>query len=219
MDITTLLLKVALFYVPFLFALCFHEYAHAWMAARRGDDTASRLGRLNLNPSSHADPIGTYALPLAAIIFGWGMFFGWGKPVPVDERNLKNRKVDMFWIALAGPLSNILLAFVGAFILVAFNYYANQMRLSPYVIELLKFFIRINAVLAVFNLIPVHPLDGGKVIARFLSPRANRWLEENQMVISMGLMFLILMGAMPFIGWLAQFMYRLFVGIAQMVII
>lgn len=219
MDIAETLVKVAIFFVPFLFALCFHEYAHAWMAARRGDDTATKLGRLNLNPTSHADPIGTYALPLAAIVLGWGMFFGWGKPVPVNENNLKNRKVDMFWIALAGPLSNILLALVGAFVLVAFNYYGNQVHLSGYIIELLKFFIQINAVLAVFNLIPIHPLDGGKVIARFLSPGANRWMEENQMMLSMVLMVLILTGALPFIGMFARYMYSLFVALAQFVII
>lgn len=219
MDIYTLLLKVAVFFVPFLFALCFHEFAHAWMAKRRGDDTAEKLGRLNLSPTSHADMIGTYALPLAAIILNWGMFFGWGRPVPVNENNLKNRKVDMFWIALAGPLSNILLALVGAFVLVAFNYYGNQMQLSPHIISLLKFFVQINAVLAVFNLIPVHPLDGGKVIARFLSPSANRWMEENQMMLSMVLMVLILSGAMPFIGWFAQTMYVFFVSIAQFILI
>lgn len=219
MDIFQVILKIAIFFVPFLFALSFHEFAHAWMAARRGDNTATRLGRLNMNPLSHADPIGTFALPLAAIIFGWGVFFGWGKPVPVDERNFKNSKVDMFWVALAGPLSNILLALIGSFVLVAFNYYGNQLRLSPYILEMLKFFIQINAVLAVFNLIPVHPLDGGKVIARFLSPSANQWMEQNQMILSMGLMVLILSGAMPFIGMFAHSMYGFFVGFAQMILI
>tara|TARA_Y100000780_G_scaffold232360_1_gene263040 strand:- start:51450 stop:52109 length:660 start_codon:yes stop_codon:yes gene_type:complete len=219
MELYELALKITIFFVPFLFALCFHEFAHGWMAQKRGDDTAKMMGRLNLNPHSHADVIGTYVLPLAAIILNWGMFFGWGKPVPVNERNLKNPKVDMFWIALAGPLSNILLALIGAFVLVAFNYYGNQVKLAPYIIEFFKFFIQINAVLAVFNLIPVHPLDGGKVIARFLSPNANRWMEENQMVLSMILMVAILTGMMPFIGYFAKFMYGFFISIAQMVII
>lgn len=219
MDFYELALKITIFFVPFLFALCFHEFAHGWMAQKRGDDTAKMMGRLNLNPQSHADIIGTYALPLAAIILNWGMFFGWGKPVPVNERNLKNPKVDMFWIALAGPLSNILLALIGAFVLVGFNYYGNQVKLAPYIIEFFKFFIQINAVLAVFNLLPVHPLDGGKVIARFLSPNANRWMEENQMVLSMILMVAILTGMMPFIGYFAKFMYGFFISIAQMVII
>ena len=219
MDFYELALKIALFFVPFLFALCFHEFAHAWMAQRRGDQTASLMGRLNLNPLSHADTIGTFVLPIAAIVLNWGMFFGWGKPVPVNERNLRNPRIDMFWIALAGPLSNILLALVGAFALVTINVYGQQIPLAAYLIEFFKFFIQINAVLAVFNLIPIHPLDGGKVIARFLSPAANRWLEDNQLMLSFALMFLILTGMMPIIGYLAQFLFGLFIALAQWILL
>jgi Zn-dependent protease len=105
--------KLALFYVPFLFALCFHEFAHGWIAKTRGDNTAELMGRLTLNPMAHADMIGTFALPIMAIVFSVPIFFGWAKPVPVNIRNLKNPRVDMFWIALAGPASNILLAVLG----------------------------------------------------------------------------------------------------------
>src|SRR4051794_8394875 len=92
------------YFVPFLFALCFHEFAHGWVAKMRGDRTAEIMGRLTLNPLAHADMIGTVILPLASILTGIP-FFGWAKPVPVDERNLKNPRIDMFWIAFAGPLS------------------------------------------------------------------------------------------------------------------
>src|SRR6185436_15011255 len=112
MDILEISVRVAIIYIPFLFALCFHEFAHGWVAKMRGDNTAEQLGRLTLNPIAHADLIGTFILPVSAIVFGIPIFFGWAKPVPVNIRNLKNIRTDMFWIALAGPASNIFLAVV-----------------------------------------------------------------------------------------------------------
>lgn len=103
--------KVAGTFIPFLFALSFHEFAHGWVAKKRGDRTAEQLGRLTLNPFAHADLVGTFILPLMGILSGWAMF-GWAKPVPVNPRNLKDPKNDMFWVAAAGPLSNFLLAVV-----------------------------------------------------------------------------------------------------------
>ena len=123
MDIVDIGGKLALFYVPFLFALCFHEFAHGQVAKWRGDNTAERLGRLTMNPLAHMDLIGTFLLPVGAIVFGIPIFFGWAKPVPVDSRNLKNVRSDMFWIALAGPLSNVLLAIIAtAFMFFAYRY-------------------------------------------------------------------------------------------------
>ncbi len=117
MDIVAIGGKLGLFFVPFLFALCFHEFAHGLVAKWRGDNTAERMGRLTLNPMAHADILGTFILPISSIVFGIPLFFGWAKPVPVDPRNLKNVRTDMFWIALAGPASNVLLAIVSAAIL------------------------------------------------------------------------------------------------------
>ena len=97
------------FFVPFLFALCFHEFAHGLVARMRGDRTAEIMGRLTLNPLAHADPIGTVLLPIIGF-FTHAPLFGWAKPVPVDERNFKNPKADMFCVAAAGPLSNLFLA-------------------------------------------------------------------------------------------------------------
>ena len=113
MDLIATAFLAVKYFIPFLFALCFHEYAHGWVAKLRGDRTAEIMGRLTLNPLAHADMIGTVILPLVSIVSGIP-FFGWAKPVPVDARNLKNPKVDMFWIAAAGPLSNLLLALIGA---------------------------------------------------------------------------------------------------------
>lgn len=188
--------KLALFYVPFLFALCFHEFAHGWVAKLRGDNTAEQLGRLTLNPMAHADIIGTVILPISAIVFGIPIFFGWAKPVPVNTRNLRNVRTDMFWIALAGPASNILLAILGAafmFFAVRFGFlggYAKQ------IFTLMQMFILTNIFLAIFNILPLHPLDGGKVLARFLPASLNYKLEQNEQVTSMVLMVLVFSGAL-----------------------
>ncbi|MBC7372008.1 MAG: site-2 protease family protein, partial [Bdellovibrionaceae bacterium] len=102
MDMMEIGAKIGVYYIPFLFALCFHEYAHGFVAKMLGDNTAEMLGRLTLHPVVHMDMLGTVALPLMAIVFNSPIFFGWAKPVPVNARNLKNPKKDMFWVALAG---------------------------------------------------------------------------------------------------------------------
>ncbi len=192
MDFIQIGEKISLIYVPFLFAICFHEWAHAWAAQKLGDPTAEMMGRLTLNPVAHMDPIGTVFFPMLAILSGGNFFFGWAKPVPVSERNLARPRKDMFWIALAGPGSNFFLAFVTALI------YAINARFTPMpdyagsINKILEFFIIINLSLAYFNLIPVHPLDGGKILARFLPENMNIWLEDNSQIISMGLFFLII---------------------------
>ena len=192
MDINAVMLKLSLFYVPFLFALCFHEYAHGWMAKRLGDNTAENMGRLTLNPISHMDPLGTVVFPILAIVGGSPLFFGWAKPVPVMERNLKDPRKDMFWIALAGPASNILLAFIALFIMPFMNFTSFNFGDNPLIRDGFNLFILINLFLAIFNLIPIHPLDGGKILARFLPYRANRWLEENSGMLGMILFAVII---------------------------
>tara|TARA_Y100001935_G_scaffold156283_2_gene128705 strand:- start:2271 stop:2939 length:669 start_codon:yes stop_codon:yes gene_type:complete len=190
--------RIGIYFIPFLFALSFHEFAHGMVAKHFGDNTAESQGRLTLNPTSHADILGTYILPLMAIFFAMP-FFGWAKPVPVDSRNLKNPRTDMFWIALAGPLSNLFLAVVGSFLLVfIFSGYAGNSGASLH--KMLEAFILINLFLAFFNLIPLHPLDGGKVFARFLPHQWNRWLEMNQGTLSMVLLVAFLLGGFRFLA-------------------
>lgn len=217
MDIATLLPKIGMIYIPLLLALCVHEWAHGFMAKLRGDNTAEMMGRLTLNPVAHMDPIGTVAFPLLALAFNSPVFFGWAKPVPFNIRNLKNPRVDTFWIALAGPLSNVVLALLATAALAV----VARMQMGPSAMEsaqamvtLLTFFIQINLFLAVFNMIPLHPLDGGKVLARFLPARMNMWLEQNEQMTSFVLLGLILIGALAFLAIPVQLATKFLISLA-----
>ena len=140
-----------------MFALSFHEFAHAWMASRCGDNTAARMGRLTLNPMAHLDTMGS----LMILFVG----FGWAKPVPVDGRLLRNPRVDMMKVAAAGPVSNLILAMIAGMILRFLN---GSGLLNEAVLVLLLYFTRINIALAVFNMIPVAPLDGSQIFSAWL---------------------------------------------------
>lgn len=141
-----------------IFALSFHEYAHAWMANRLGDNTAARMGRLTLNPMAHLDPMGSMMILFVG--------FGWAKPVPVDPRFLGNPRTDMMKVAAAGPLANFILAFCGGMILRSLN---GSGLLNEAILIMLLYFIQINIALAVFNLIPIAPLDGSQIFSGYLA--------------------------------------------------
>lgn len=196
MDIVEIGGKLAIFFVPFLFALCFHEFAHGLVAKWRGDDTAEQMGRLTLNPMAHADIIGTFILPISAIVFGIPLFFGWAKPVPVNTRNLKNIRTDMFWIALAGPLSNVFLAVVSTLVMMILVRYNLMGEFAKPIMSLLQMFVLTNLFLAIFNILPLHPLDGGKVLARFLPASVNYKLEQNEQITSFILLGLMITGSL-----------------------
>ena len=196
MDLLEIGAKVGIYFIPFLFALCFHEFAHGFVAKLRGDNTAQMMGRLTLNPVPHMDMLGTLILPLMSIILATPIFFGWAKPVPVNARNLKNPRTDMFWIALAGPLSNVFLALVGAGAMGLIARYGMGYGYSKALLNILNVFIVTNLFLAIFNMIPLNPLDGGKVLARFLPASLNHKLEQYEHVTGMVLMVLVLTGVL-----------------------
>lgn len=161
----------------FLLAIVAHEFAHGYMALKFGDETAKREGRLTFNPMAHFDLFGSLIFPIICIMLG-GAVFGWAKPVPVDVRNFKNFRKGIFWVSFAGPLTNFILGTISGFLfaLVAtkvpptFEYYEIILRM-------LKYSILINFILGSFNLIPLPPLDGSKMVASLLKGEALRKYE------------------------------------------
>lgn len=174
------ILRLATSLPGFLFAIVFHEAAHAWMANKYGDNTAKSMGRLSLNPLVHYDPIGTVLFPLIGALAG-GVMFGWAKPVPVDTRRFKNVRSGIFWVSFAGPGANILLAIISAFLLASTHLYvSHQFEFYEVMIQMLRSSMLINIVLAVFNLIPFPPLDGSKMVSSMLDYEAARKYEDLQ---------------------------------------
>lgn len=168
MDSLTIIQKIFLMGVPVLFAIIVHEVMHGFVALRCGDHTAKFAGRLTLNPIKHVDPIGTILLPALLIIMKAPFIFGWAKPVPVDWRNLRNPKRDMALVALVGPLSNFVMALIWALL---FKLLLAHAPTSLFVL-MAKTGIYVNVALMVLNILPLPPLDGSRIVASFLPPRA-----------------------------------------------
>jgi Zn-dependent protease len=185
MDILILVIGI----VGFAFAIIIHEIAHGLVAEKLGDPTARLMGRLTLNPIPHIDILGTIILPLTLLLIRSPFLFGWAKPVPVDPYNLKNPKKDMALISLAGPLSNICLAIILSISL------RILLVISPQTILFSLFFymIQFNIALAIFNLIPVNPLDGGKILTGLLPEKEaqayNSFLNKFGMILIMIMIF------------------------------
>ncbi len=197
MEATNIIQQIAIFALPVLFAITVHEVAHGWMAKKLGDPTAMMMGRLTLNPIKHIDPIGTILVPILLSMMG-GFLFGWAKPVPVTWENLKKPKRDMALVAIAGPAANLVMALLWALIIKigflisgTFDWLANPM------IAMGQAGILINVLLMVLNLLPLPPLDGGRV-ATGLLPGPIAWkfsrIEPYGFFILLGLL------AMGFLG-------------------
>jgi Zn-dependent protease len=185
-------------FLVLVFSLTVHEAAHAWSAFRLGDPTARMLGRLSLNPAVHVDWIGTVAFPLIAMVTGLPLI-GWAKPVPVDPRHFRAPRRDFALVALAGPVSNLLLAAASAALFVPLmRVYEGGGGVPALLMEGLARGVLLNVLLAVFNLLPIPPLDGGNVLLGIVPERAARFiggLRPYGFLLLYGLMFTGLLGA------------------------
>jgi Zn-dependent protease len=206
--------------IAFLFAISVHESAHAWTASRCGDPTARMLGRVTLNPIRHIDPIGTIVLPLVAAISGIPLL-GWAKPTPVDPRNFRNPVMDDILVSVAGPVSNFIVATAALLLLGGislssisghalvlellggFNGTASDSALAPVAVLLFELML-INIVLAVFNLIPVPPLDGSHVLRHFLPDPARMVFDR---IGIFGLLALVYLGGGLLSGFIRPFVH------------
>ncbi len=201
MDKVHLLL---LYFPIFVLSLTIHEYCHGWVAYRKGDSTAKLMGRLTLNPIPHLDPIGTVVLPLLYVFWG-GIPFAWAKPVPVNPLNFRRRVEDMFWVALAGPGSNFILAFISAFIFGMVTSFGSGVFMPESIRmfqDLTVIGIRLNLMLCFFNLLPIAPLDGSKIIGRFLPDNIRSFFESIHPMSGMIVLLALMMtGVLSYVAW------------------
>jgi len=174
----TIVQKLAILAIPVLFAITLHEVAHGWIAKLRGDSTAWMLGRLSLNPVRHIDPVGTLLVPALTFMLG-GILFGWAKPVPVNSRNFRRPRSDMALVAVAGPMANFAMALFWALVI------RLSLMLGDFSSSVVWFILLtaiagmlINSVIMVLNLLPLPPLDGGRILAGLVPPRQSIMLDR-----------------------------------------
>ncbi len=205
----SLIQTISIAAIPILFAITLHEAAHGYVARHFGDMTAYQQGRISLNPMRHIDPIGTVLVPLSTLLLPGGVLFGWAKPVPVNFAALRHPKKDMLWVAIAGPASNLVMALGWALLYkLAWtfpdNYFAEPLT------GMAEWGIKINVVLMVLNLLPLPPLDGGRVAVSLLPHRQAFQLAKIE---PYGMFILIFLAITPVLGMilmpLVQLMYKL----------
>jgi len=215
MDSLGAIQKLAVMFPPFFIAIIFHEFAHGWIASRFGDDTAKHSGRLTLNPVPHVDIVGTLVLPAIMMSTGSGILFGWAKPVPINPSRFSHYRKGLFWVSFAGPLMNFFLGLLSAFAFVLINRFVPS---SFYLSEPLKWMtsvsVYLNFGLGFFNLLPLPPLDGSKIIESFLSYDATQKFEQLGNYSFFILMALIMTNALSFLMYPIQFCAQFSLGIA-----
>ncbi|HEX4153461.1 MAG TPA: site-2 protease family protein [Steroidobacteraceae bacterium] len=204
MDLSQFFYKISIWAIPVLFAISLHEVAHGWTARYFGDRTAELLGRLSLNPLRHIDLIGTVLVPGILLAFG-GPPFGWAKPVPVATKALRSARLATVVVAIAGPAANLLMALVWGLILGGVVHLSGNETWVRWVVLMAQAGILMNVVLAVFNLLPIPPLDGGRVLVALLPPQ---WSGRIEKIEPVGLFFVLGLSVLGMLGWLFDPAFR-----------
>ncbi len=206
--------------IPLLLCVILHEMAHGWMAMKLGDYTAKVTGRLTLNPKEHIDPVGSLLVPGILFLIHSPLLFGWAKPVPVDYRNLHHPKRDMGLVAAAGPIANVLLA-VGFVLIFHIVDLLPDSQTKVWAIQNLVNGIQLSLALAVFNLLPILPLDGGRILSALLPLKYSIEYQKTEhygFYILIGLMFIGPMLGINVIGWFINTLYPLFASFVSIFI-
>ena len=209
----TLFWQISTYIIPLLLSIILHELAHGWMAYWCGDSTAKAYGRLSLNPVAHIDPVGSVFVPLALFLSHSGVMFGWARPVPVNFYALKDTKRDMGLVALAGPFLNFLLAVLFGILLefLSRNFANNSGAVFMWFLDSIKAFFIVNLSLCAFNLFPILPLDGGRILVSVLPKNLSESYAETEkygILILLGLLFILPMMRIDilsgYMNWMAQ---------------
>jgi Zn-dependent protease len=199
MDFQTMLAALAVNALPVIFAITLHEAAHGYVAKHFGDSTAYMMGRVTLNPIKHIDPVGTILLPVLTMLAG-GFLFGWAKPVPVNYRNLRSPKRDSLWVAFAGPFANMVQVIAWALIARLLLEWASMDGLAgQFWIKVAEAGIKWNIMFALLNLLPILPLDGGRIVASLLPDKLSYAYSRSEPYGIYILLALVLTGAL---GWM-----------------
>ncbi|MEY4375981.1 MAG: hypothetical protein RJB26_531 [Pseudomonadota bacterium] len=215
MDLDQILLKIAVMGLPILTAITLHEVAHGWAARACGDRTAEAQGRLSLNPINHVDPVGTIVVPGLLLLLGAPFLFGWAKPVPVNPNRFTNYRADWVKVAVAGPMSNFAMALGWGLVGIAsLHLVPGDSVYGEWLFQMSNFGVLFNIVIAVFNLIPIPPLDGGRVLTNLL-PSRNALAQALDKVEPFGLYIVMALAATGLLGVVISKPVDLVLGLYQ----